>query len=142
MRIEIIEHLKATLGGYYWLPCLLCRKRHGGHEQPTGTLMEYKKAYCTCTQCREDANQRSKAFERVVGWAVIDGDTHQFIKYQNEDKAELAFLKEGCLHSITDYPDEECCFCGKPWDECLDDIKGRSDRILELDARLQLEAVQ
>ena len=41
MRISAIEKLKASLGGYFWLPCPMCGKMFGGHEK--GETMWNKK---------------------------------------------------------------------------------------------------
>ena len=38
MRIAILEHIKASLGGYFWLPCPNCGRMFGGHEYGGGEL--------------------------------------------------------------------------------------------------------
>lgn len=32
MKFRLINHLIATLGGYFWLPCPTCGQMMGGHE--------------------------------------------------------------------------------------------------------------
>lgn len=138
MRIESVERERAWRGGYFWTSCPLCRKMYGGHEKGGGSLTwtQLGTGICVCPDCREEANRRSHAFHRVVGQAIYDGETHRFVKCENEDDPRLAFLKE-CNHGHADWPKEECFYCGKPWNECLDDIKARSDRILELAAEME-----
>lgn len=39
MRIEWIEHWKAILGGYFWLPCPNCGRMFGGQEGKHGEVL-------------------------------------------------------------------------------------------------------
>lgn len=38
-RIELIEHAKALLGGYFWLPCPNCGRMFGGQESRSGSTL-------------------------------------------------------------------------------------------------------
>ena len=33
------QHIRAEIGGYFWLPCPICHKEFGGHEE-SGMLYE------------------------------------------------------------------------------------------------------
>lgn len=136
MRIESVEREKARRGGYFWMSCPLCREMHGGHETYGSLMLSVGSGICTCKGCAEEANRRNKAFYQVLGAEIRD--EHQFVKFENEDDHRLAFLKD-CVHGPADWA-HICYYCGKPWDKCLDDIKERSDRILELASEMGVPA--
>jgi len=32
------QHFKAWIGGYFWIPCPICKEYFGGNDEPWGTL--------------------------------------------------------------------------------------------------------
>ncbi len=57
-----INWLIALLGGYFWLPCPLCGKKFGGHEN-SGTLMtSYSRGVCVCKKCKAEADRQNTEF--------------------------------------------------------------------------------
>jgi hypothetical protein len=57
----------ARTHGYFWLPCPICGRKFGGHEEPKGTLMkDWGSGQSTCPQCFDEAKKRSEVvFDRL-----------------------------------------------------------------------------
>lgn len=50
--MRLMHRLWAWLAGYFWLPCPVCGKQFGGHEEPTGLLrLENGEGRVTCPRC-------------------------------------------------------------------------------------------
>ena len=64
------ERIRATLGGYYWLPCPICGRDYGGHEKPNGSLegpVGSGHTVCGDPRCILDAFYRSREVHRALG---------------------------------------------------------------------------
>ena len=63
MRIDRVEHLKAIVGGYFWLPCPNCGSMFGGHESNNGEMLwnpqdpTRGKMTCTDPTCKEQVRE-------------------------------------------------------------------------------------
>ena len=64
-RPRWIERLRAFFGGYFWLPCPICRRNFGGHEKGLGRLMTSGcGGSATCPDCAEEGERRTmEAYE-------------------------------------------------------------------------------
>ena len=55
--------LRAFLGGYFWLPCVLCGRKYGGHERLQGHLMlSWSQGKSTCPKCAVEAERLNQEF--------------------------------------------------------------------------------
>ncbi len=62
MRIALIANIRARLGGYFWLPCPLCGRMFGGHEQGGMLYLGPAEGQMTCPHpvCMKTARQLSQ----------------------------------------------------------------------------------
>lgn len=53
------ERDHASLMGYYWLPCFLCGRWRGGHEDRGcySVMLAKGHGHCVCKDCRDDAQR-------------------------------------------------------------------------------------
>jgi len=69
-------HLLAHLGGYFWLPCPVCREPFAGFEWTSGTIMSTEisgTGVCSKPACIAEAHCRNKknglaSWERIGEW--------------------------------------------------------------------------
>lgn len=57
-----LQHIKATLGGYFWQPCPLCGECFGGHEWSgdSDLATSYGEGIGVCDNCTAKANRINK----------------------------------------------------------------------------------
>lgn len=56
-----IERLRAFFGGYFWMPCPLCERYFGGHEEGNGDLyVGNGRGKMVCSECAEFASVLSE----------------------------------------------------------------------------------
>ena len=56
------HQFRAFMGGYFWLPCPICREPFGGHEvRPNDTLMDTTYSGSgVCPKCGDVARKRNE----------------------------------------------------------------------------------
>ena len=71
MRIEWFERLKANMGGYFWLPCPMCGKMYGGHENGSDMLdpndLFKGKITCADPECIKRVEEYNKRIREIRG---------------------------------------------------------------------------
>ena len=60
LKPKWIQHLKATLLGYFWLPCPICGEHFGGHEKSGSLITSYSGGKVVCINCAEKAEKINK----------------------------------------------------------------------------------
>jgi len=59
-RPRFLQHVYALTHGYFWLPCPICGRKFGGHEEGTSLMINYAEGICTCPECVEEATRRNQ----------------------------------------------------------------------------------
>lgn len=59
---RFINWLWAIWGGYFWLPCPICKKKFGGHEMSGQVLLTYGHGKGVCPKCIEKAKKQNEEF--------------------------------------------------------------------------------
>ncbi len=60
------EEQFAHQNGYFWLPCPICHRFFGGHED-CGTLMiSWNRGWNTCKRCAPEAKRRSDKLMKEI----------------------------------------------------------------------------
>lgn len=89
---KLWRYYRATLNGYFWLPCPLCGKMFGGHEKFGGAILvpgkdaTYGRVVCVNCAARPEVLARELAFEDLVR-AVREG--------RKPDEVHLRVVSEG-----------------------------------------------
>jgi hypothetical protein len=84
MRIEWLERLKASLGGYFWLPCPNCGRMFGGQEGRRGEVLWNReipgKGLMTCSDpvCKAQVRARNKANGLPEGAWLLESTMEDF----------------------------------------------------------------
>jgi hypothetical protein len=58
-RPRWVQHIRAILGGYFWLPCPMCGKPFGGHEAHGSLYYGMGHGALVCANCAELARLAS-----------------------------------------------------------------------------------
>lgn len=71
-RPRWLEQIKAYLGGYFWLPCTLCREPYGGHEwNGASLLLDQTSGRVVCVNCEAEADRINRQrFPDLYGLTV------------------------------------------------------------------------
>ncbi len=57
---------RAFVGGYFWLPCPICRRNFGGHELKGDWLMRsWGEGEGVCPDCGPEAQRRNEAWMKA-----------------------------------------------------------------------------
>lgn len=67
IRPRFLAHLRAVLGGYFWLPCPICGKHFAGFECSTqGLTISHGVGKCVCSRpaCVAEAKRQTDEFVR------------------------------------------------------------------------------
>lgn len=66
MRLpRFIHRLYAWLTGRFWLPCPICGREFGGHENGTGHLLtNFGEGEMVCPNCVDEATRRNAEYIR------------------------------------------------------------------------------
>lgn len=60
---RFIHYIYAHAMAYYWLPCPICWRMYGGHENDGGTLWDSRySGRGVCPNCTDEANRRNAEF--------------------------------------------------------------------------------
>jgi hypothetical protein len=54
------QHIRAVLGGYFWLPCPICGEKFGGHEEGGSLATSYSGGKMVCKNCSKAADKINK----------------------------------------------------------------------------------
>lgn len=54
-----LQELRATLGGYFWLPCPICGEDFGGHEWAATLQLTDSRGTGVCPNCVDEAERRN-----------------------------------------------------------------------------------
>jgi hypothetical protein len=59
---RLYNQLYAFFNGYFWLPCPLCGKYFGGHEQYGELMISWNHGKLTCFDCKSIADKENEKF--------------------------------------------------------------------------------
>lgn len=67
MALRWIEHLRATLGGYFWLPCPNCGRMFSGRESHQTLWIDVGSGRCTCNHpiCVAQVDEKNARFKEA-----------------------------------------------------------------------------
>jgi hypothetical protein len=66
-----LEHLKATIGGYFWLPCPICGEYFGGHEKDSGSWYQGQGGGAVvCVNCSKEGEARGRIESKKEGMII------------------------------------------------------------------------
>ena len=69
------NRFRATIGGYFWLPCPICGQMFGGHEEHGNLAISYSSGKLTCIECASEAERQSnKLYEEVQYTYYMDSN--------------------------------------------------------------------
>ena len=61
MKIPRFLHaIYAFIMGYYWLPCNICGRKYGGHEEGGYLMTGEGMGVSVCFNCRDEADRRNQ----------------------------------------------------------------------------------
>jgi len=60
MKNRFFNKVYAWLMGYYWIPCPICGKSFGGHEEHGGLLTSEHEGISVCYDCKNKAEEINK----------------------------------------------------------------------------------
>jgi len=61
-KFRFLNRLYALFNGYYWLPCKLCGKPHGGHEDNSILMTSWYGGVRVCPACTERTDELNNKF--------------------------------------------------------------------------------
>jgi hypothetical protein len=93
MRIEGLECLKAYIGGYFWLPCPMCGKMFGGHENGSDILdpndLFRAKMTCADPECIKRVDEYNKPIraKREKEYREVMARRHGFVEKRSSNES-------------------------------------------------------
>jgi len=75
-------------GGFYWLPCTLCNKNRGGHEQSGFLSTSYGGGVSVCRNCAAKANGINKKNNYFIPEVI---DVYPFSERTENEKQDLSY---------------------------------------------------
>ena len=58
--MRFCEQIRAFVGHYFWLPCVICGRYYGGHERHGDLYLGGGTGVSTCWDCREEGRRLSQ----------------------------------------------------------------------------------
>jgi|HubBroStandDraft_5_1064220.scaffolds.fasta_scaffold04165_7 hypothetical protein len=54
-----VNWLYALVAGYFWMPCRMCGRMYGGHEECGTLMLSYSSGICVCQNCAAKAQEKN-----------------------------------------------------------------------------------
>jgi hypothetical protein len=91
MRIQVLERLKAFIGGYFWLPCPNCGRMFGGQEKRGETLYgptARGRMTCNNPDCFAEVKAKNLKIVWKENWSIPYGGVSYFDPYGQQKTEE------------------------------------------------------